>query len=438
MTTTDPVPENSRRDDKPVVGRRRLRPHRLGLLLFAAAAGCVDPAKHPDPNSIQVGALLPFTGDMAASGVNIERSLLMAAERINEAQGVAGRKIHVVSVDAPDMQRGMAAAQELLEQPRMMGIFGPHLPDLYAGVVPLVAAKDLYGILPSEMAPSVDNSDGQVRWFHLAPRIESVACAMAQTIYNDYNMSLVILATDDDYNRAFAQALYDSYRKLSYMGSRPTATLQIFNPQAWGTQITLQSALPDRKNVIALLTYPRTAVKVIQDWTATGRQDLWYFGPALRTNVFVDNTPPGVLESMKGFSAYIPEDVGSNFSAQFAERWGGDTPMTDAFYYYDALALSALAIASAAGGQAVLPPSSAVRERIIPISRGAGTPVDWQDLGNALALARSGQAIHYAGASGHVDLTDDGYLQSTIETISVWQISGGLVQPFAKTTCLKQ
>jgi ABC-type branched-subunit amino acid transport system substrate-binding protein len=410
----------------------------LALALPVMAVGCVDPAVPEDDNAIQIGALLPYTGDMAASGVNLERALLMAEEQVNKAGGVAGRNLSVVASNAADANRGLASTQALLARPQLVSVLGPQVADLFPTVAPLVAAADLYGMLPSEMALSSDDDSGPVRWFHLAPRIETVACAMAQTIYNDLHMNLVILATDDAYNRTFAQALYDTYTAQTYMGAAPKATLHLFGAQEWGTSINLRSALPERTEVVALITFPKTGAVVIQDWVAAGRQDLWYFGPALRADVFVDNAPMGVIEGMKGFSAYIPEDSGVRFSSQFAERWAGDTPLTDAYYYYDALALSALAIEAAAYGLGGVPTSNLVRDHIIPLTRGGGTVVDWQNLANGLSLVRSGQAVHYLGASGHVDMTDQGYLQKTIETVSVWRVTDGRVQPFVKTTCLAE
>lgn len=412
-----------------------------GSLLVAAllaTSNCVELAGTDDENAIQFGALLPFTGDRAASGFNAERALLMAAEDINKANGVAGRKISVISRDAPDLQRGLASVQELLGEPGLVGVFGPQLPELFPDVDARITASDLYGMLPSEMALSPSNTPDGVRWFHLAPRIESVACAMAQTIYNDMHMQLLIVASDDEYNQTFAQALLDAYTGLSYMGSRPKATLRTFSADTWANNVNILRTLSVDDEIIALVTYPKTGALVIQDWASLGRSDTWYFGPALRTNVFVDNTPSGVIEGMKGFSAYIPEDQTRQFSKRFADRWGGDVPETDAFYHFDALALSALAIETAARGQATFPSNQSVRDSILTISRGAGTSVRWDDLAEALDLVRAGQAVHYIGASGHVDLTNLGYLESAIETISVWKIQDGQVKPSVMTTCLPQ
>lgn len=418
---------------------REMRRTRDALVvgLFVLLLGCVEPNREDDPDAIDIGALLPFTGELASSGINLERALLMAAEEANAHGGVAGRRLQVVAQDAPDIPRGLASMAGLLERPRLTALFGPQVADVYASIAPLIAEYGLYGVLPTEMALSATAGDVPVRWFHLAPRIETVACAMAQTIYNDLHMQLVILATDDDYNRSFAESLARTYGSLTYQGTRPEAKLHVFSASEWGSAINLQKLLPKTPAVIALVAFPKTGASVIQDWVASGRTDQWYFGPALRANVFVHNTPPDTLEGMKGFSAYIPEEAEARFSAWFAERWQGDIPLTDAFYYYDALALTALAVETAATrAKGAFPSADQVREQIIPVSRGPGIAVEWSSLATGLELVRGGQSVQYLGVSGPVDLTAEGYLEPTIETVSVWRVAAGRVEPFVKTTCL--
>ncbi len=408
---------------------------KYSVIVLIFSAGCIGSVETEDSNTIQLGALLPFTGDMAAAGINIERSLLMAAEQMNKAGGVAGKQIEIASSDAPDATRGLRSAQSLVADPKLVGMLGPQVAEVFSGVEPLVADRDLYGILPSEMALSF-NQNQAVRWFHMAPRTESVACAMAQGIYNDSRMHLLILATDDEYNQEFARTLLNAYLGISSMG-KPTASLKVFNPHEWGDSINILSVLSDDIDTIALIAYPTTAAQVIQDWAVLDRKDTWYFGPALRTNVFLDNTPTGIIEGMKGFSAYIPEDRYSAFSARFFAYWD-DLPMTDAFFYYDALAVSALAIEAAAVQSGTFPSNQSIREKILTVSRGPGITVTWDDLPGALAQVRAGQAVNYEGVSGHLNLTDQGYLESTIETINIWKVEDGRVRPYGMTTCTPQ
>src|SRR5687767_1358745 len=95
------------------------------IALFSlSGAGCDDPPP-PDPNAIVIGALLPFTGDQAASGINLELAALLAAEQINDLGGVGGRPIRIVSRDThTDLDRGRAALEDLLNE-GAVAILGP-------------------------------------------------------------------------------------------------------------------------------------------------------------------------------------------------------------------------------------------------------------------------------------------------------------------------
>ncbi|GEJ55492.1 ABC transporter substrate-binding protein [Anaeromyxobacter diazotrophicus] len=75
---------------------------------------------------IRVGVYASFTGMTAPSGTSLRNGLRLAAEEINAAGGVLGRKIELVERDdggVPD--RGVAAVTELIEREHVGFLFGP-------------------------------------------------------------------------------------------------------------------------------------------------------------------------------------------------------------------------------------------------------------------------------------------------------------------------
>src|SRR5262245_34688174 len=89
----------------------------LALALAAAAplAACgSDPAPLP-ADAIVIGSLLPFTGQEAALGANLEQAMLLAVEDVNAAGGVHGRPLALISRDSNSgSARGLDALLELL------------------------------------------------------------------------------------------------------------------------------------------------------------------------------------------------------------------------------------------------------------------------------------------------------------------------------------
>ena len=87
------------------------------LALAACAvtsAGCEPEDPPEDPNAIEVGALLPFTGELSAYGAAYERALILAVERVNDAGGVSGRRLRLVPKDThSSVERGLESARAL-------------------------------------------------------------------------------------------------------------------------------------------------------------------------------------------------------------------------------------------------------------------------------------------------------------------------------------
>src|SRR4051812_36024984 len=75
---------------------------------------------------IPIGALLPFTGELAASGTTLERAVLMAMDSINAVGGVAGQPLRLVSRDTHStLDRGLAAGGELVDGEQVFAVIGP-------------------------------------------------------------------------------------------------------------------------------------------------------------------------------------------------------------------------------------------------------------------------------------------------------------------------
>src|SRR5262245_58722307 len=91
---------------------------------------CDDPTSTP-PDSIAVGAALPFTGPEAASGRNLEQAMLLAIEDVNRAGGVSGRPLRLISRDSNSgSQRGFDDVLDLLYNEQVRYLIGPEETEL--------------------------------------------------------------------------------------------------------------------------------------------------------------------------------------------------------------------------------------------------------------------------------------------------------------------
>ncbi len=89
----------------------------LALSLTATIALAADP--------IKIGVNGPFTGGSSSMGVSMRDGVRLAADEINKAGGVMGRKIQLVERDdEAKNERGVQIAQELINKEKVVAVVG--------------------------------------------------------------------------------------------------------------------------------------------------------------------------------------------------------------------------------------------------------------------------------------------------------------------------
>ncbi len=93
------------------------------LAIAAAAFSIAGLATAADP--IKIGVAGPFTGGSSSMGVSMRDGVRMAAEEINKAGGVLGRKLELVERDdEAKNERGVQIAQELINKEKVTATVG--------------------------------------------------------------------------------------------------------------------------------------------------------------------------------------------------------------------------------------------------------------------------------------------------------------------------
>jgi ABC-type branched-subunit amino acid transport system substrate-binding protein len=396
----------------------------LGLALVACFA--CSPPPPPSTNELKIGALLPYTGDLAASGINLEHALIMAAESINKQGGVLDRPIRIVARDThSDVEVGLQVGQALLDDVGVSAIIGPEDPDLASKLALITEARKVIQI--SGGPTSVPPPEGGAFAFRIVPPAVKMAESLAGQIKTDGKQRVAIVHIDDEYGRAFSQALaLELAKKADPLDPTIQVSQMSFIPGPSHAELINQVRLgmPD---AIVLVAYSKAGARVIQDWALSGGNETWYFAPSLRTDSFLRNVPPGKLEGMVGVSAALPADQ-EKFAQAFKARWQTDYPLTNANFYFDALVVFALAMEAArTNAQGATPTPEAVRAQMRLISGPAGTSVTWDHLDEAFRLVRQGTDIDYRGASGPVDFNGAGDV--ALGFVQLWAIHSQKAAP---------
>jgi ABC-type branched-subunit amino acid transport system substrate-binding protein len=378
----------------------------VAAALALGGMGCVTPPEHASPNhAVRVGALLPFTGELGASGANIERTLLWVVEQVNAAGGIGdGREIELVTRDSgADVAQGLAVARELVEQKQVTAIIGPEHDDLAAALLPYLVSKGVFLISGGVTSTTFSNQDSNGLWFRTMPSSRSFAAVMAARIYAAGLRSLAILFVDDVFGNDMAEHV-----QSEFIANGGTVVARL--PFASGARshsevvVRLGGVAPE---AVALISYPKDGASIQQEWASTGAHSRWYFSHTLHGSAFIENAPQVTVEGMEGVAPAVSPNDESLFASMFASRWPGDAPLPAAYFNYDALALFALASAQAAAEVGPAASTAELSQCLFRVSYSStGKRVSWSDLAAGLALVRAHSAIDYRGASGSVDWRD--------------------------------
>jgi ABC-type branched-subunit amino acid transport system substrate-binding protein len=282
----------------------------------------------------------------------------------------------------------------------------PEGDDLIRSVSPIVESSGTPSILPGLTAFDATLSAAGL-WFRIGLSADGMACAMAQEMYGRGFRNVVILYQEDVSNAAFASAMAATFAQFDPFGEGPaTATLVGFGGASSGSPTAAAKLKPD---AVVLAASPSSGAVIVQEWSSVSQQTNWFLGPNLLNNVFLANVPPGVMEGATTIAASLHpnEAEAERLDAAFLGRFS-DVPFMESYFYYDAFALTLLAIEAAhreAGGSAT---RDGVRTALPEVARSPGEVTAWDQVPEALARIRSGADVDYAGLSGPLTLENGG------------------------------
>jgi branched-chain amino acid transport system substrate-binding protein len=369
----------------------------LALAIAAAAFGCGSPP--PPEEELPIGLMLSFSGFLAANSVNSERALRMAIESVNEAGGVAGRRIRVLARDTrSDPAKISEPARDLIARGAAV-LIGPDTIDLVTQLRGVVADRTL--ILPSFATASIDFKPAS--WFVMGSGTARVACELVAQLRADGRQNPLVIMNPTGYNSSLSWELSNRYGMPKYVVPTEEAA----------TKATVRPITGVTADAYLLAAFPTSASSLVYALTASGTLNepaKWYLSPTLHTPAFLDFIPKGLLKGAHGVSAGNSIG-GADFRTRFSERWQ-DVPLDDAYPFYDAGAISALALERAFVRHGVIPSGPGLREHILAVTKGGGRPIGWNELELGLQLLRAGLEIEYVGISGSTQFDSSGQTPS--------------------------
>ena len=366
----------------------------IGALLVSLV-GCSS-EEAPTSGGLSIGLLLPFTGSASATASNLERATLFAADRINQGGGINGEKVRVVARDThSDLGRGVQAAKELASQ-GVVAVIGPESAEIAEQIRPVLAKAGVLFLSPLVGAAAEPSTMCDTPWFRLAPSAKSLGEALAKQAKSQVGR-VAVLYSSSPYDRALGRAAADRFVTLKGQ----VALEAQLSPDAQSYASAITAAIDADVTDVILAASPRAAAILVNEFDALSkRKPRWFLSPLLKTELLVQNVAPQALEDALGVAPKI-YDHGAEFPQAFSERWLGDQPLEGAYFYYDAMALLAVAMAKAkAQPEQLLDLSEAMLDAAGPPGEG----MRWDELEEGLSRLSDGDDLYYTGLTGPLSL----------------------------------
>src|SRR6185369_6389704 len=406
------------------------------LLAALSALGCSSNEANEPSDTIQVGAILPFTGKEAALGRNIEQAMLLAVEDVNAAGGIDGTPLEVVSRDSNSgSDRGLNELLNLIYNDKVQYLVGPEETDLANAIVPDIKSLNITNILPGYAAPSVQRASATGSWFRLAPAAFDIGCAFARHAEDDGVVSANALSMTDDYNSTLTSSFNQQYSESGRV--LPSVTVQA-GESSYSSAI--KRALDFKPERTVLNANPATGAEVVTEWAIGDGRGSWYLSPLLRADAFLINVPYGSLDGLLGISPSLSlqsecdrlsgfdhgaitctRGNATRFGAHFANRWGGTQPFPASRLYYDAVVLLAMGMRYAVATTGKVPAAPELHRLILLLNNAANKPARWFDLESAFSALASGEKLRFIGSGAEYSFDRYGAAQHVV--FDTWTVS---------------
>lgn len=384
---------------------------------------------------LKIGSLLPTTGDLASVGQQMAGAVTLLVDTINGCGGVNGEQVALVEVDSQtDPRAGAAGMTKLATLDKVGGVVGAFASSVSSAAVSIAVPNKVMLVSPGSTSPifTENSQKGYYKgfWARTAPPDTYQALALAQLARKRGFTRVSTAVINNDYGVGFEKAFVQAFERLGGTVVNKYKPVR-YDPKAQTFDTEAASVFARSPEAVIAVLYAETGSLFLK---AAYQQGLTEGVQIMLTDgVKSDSFPRQVGQTADGkyiISEAVGTVPGSNGKALDAlnKLWRekkGNSPGEYAPQVWDAVALLTLA-AQAARDNSGLGISNKIKE----IANPPGKEVT--DVCQGLKLLKEGKDINYQGASGNVDIDENG---DVIGVYNVWTVdSNGKIQVIDKVS----
>ncbi len=378
---------------------------RLLISLLAAVGGLALAQE-----TLNVGLLLPFTGQYDWVGANVQPVAQMIADEINESGGIEGAQIRLLQGDTEGtVDAGFTAAQKLINADGVLVLVGPTSLSI-AGSQQLIVDTGTPMVSPTAGTTALDAYNDQYM-FRTVPsdslggRAIARAATDAQYLAGDAFERPVLMVGDAPAMISFQDPIASSFEDYG----TPVLANMLFTPGKTSYRTEIQEALANDPDVIVLVASPEDSARVMQAAFQAGYEGTWFVTQDQTTNDYIELATPELVEGIYGLEEVAaPEsaDLNEAFQERYMEYSGLDVQIFGT-NTYDAMNVIGLAMLRAARDDGEITRET-ITANIRPVTDPGEGKVVVHDYTSGKEALEAGQEVDYQGLVGPVDFDQYG------------------------------
>jgi branched-chain amino acid transport system substrate-binding protein len=409
------------------VTKTRIATLLAGVALVAAAVGLsVAPAQGAAEKNcsfqLKIGDVLPFTGDLAAYGANLDRAVKVAVGLQNAALKKAGlsKKISVKLVGSEDGQTqasaSVEAATKLIKSNHANVIIGEMASSATIPMAQSVAIPNhVVVISPTSSAPQItDIQDNGYLWrAYPSDTLQGKVLAQAAVDQFGKGAKLNVGARNDAFGAALKALFVSQYEKL---GGKVGVNIS-WNPDQATFDSEAGQLVSGSPAGWVIIDFPDTFQKFAPALVRSGKWDAskTLMTEAMRNTTVLDAIGNPVI----GLGGTAASAAGGPAGASFAAYWKSHVTGAKPYTGFEGTALDAANVAFLAALKACSASPAKIKANLIPVSGPPGTKITYLQMGKAIKLLRAGKDVDYEGAFSPVDFDQNGDIGSAV--FEIWK-----------------
>jgi len=373
--------------------------------------------------ALKIGSLLPATGDLASVGQPMLAAVPLLVETVNKCGGVNGAAIALVpnTDDQTDPTAGADGMTKLAEVDKVAGVVGSFASGVSSAATPIAVRNKVMLVSPGSTSPvftdRAKQGDFQGFWARTAPPDTYQAQALAKLAFDKGVKKVATVVINNDYGVGFEKEFVLAFKKLGGTVTNEAKPTR-YDPKATTFETEVQAAFGGQPQGVAAIAYAETGALLLK---TAYEQGLSKNVQILLTDGSKSEQFPGQVGKTSDGKFILTGAIGTVPGAdgkaleQFIKLWQAKfnkPPVEYAAQAWDAAALLAL---SAQAAQANT--GEGIKSKLREVANAPGVEVS--DVCEALKLLKEGKDINYQGASGNVDVDENG---DVVGVYDVWRV----------------